>query len=541
MARPDRRPVPAARALALAAAGLIAASPATGAAVWLAGVDPVVRPHMAGAGPGDFEQLFQARAPWERAAKSVAVFKVSTQYLRSAPDAALGQMIGELKRRGIAMGFEALMMPKPGGCGAGVEGYSSPGDILAVAQRVKRLGGVLAYAAMDEPLSFGHVYQGPQACRAAVSDVAAGLAANVRALRQVFPDIRIGDIEPFSGPAAKGATVADILAFAAAYRTATGTPLAFFDADIDWSRLGDDDLAPLKAALHAAGIRFGVIFNGDPDDATDIAWTRHAEARFEAVEQRSDTAPDDAILQTWMVHPTHMLPESQPGTMTGLVLRYARPVTRLSLHRQGDALVGRLGDASGAPVAGAPITLWTREDSADRKITGRTLEGVVPAGAVRAIVALRINTESDGVGGGAITLGLSRYREGGGPITERDLLAGPVGDRRLTVTTGQVVARGAAPFAVTAGRPFTLETPFAASSGLGDAGYVALIFLGVDGREIHRVKIALTPGRQPSGQAITDSGGRFQIGRPTAGGKGAVIEAVYAGDGRLRGATAALR
>jgi hypothetical protein len=34
---------------------------------------------------------------------------------------------------------------------------------------------------------------------------------------------------------------------------------------------------------------------------------------------RRFTAPDDAVFQSWNDYPTHFLPETQPGTLTGVV------------------------------------------------------------------------------------------------------------------------------------------------------------------------------------------------------------------------------
>ena len=521
----------------LMALGLIGQAPTLRAAVWLAGVDPVVRSHWTAAGDSDFNAVFDAGAPWDRAARTVSVFKVSSQYLLNGSDEELRRMITALNQRGIPLAFEALMIPRRAACGQ-VEGYSNPGAIARAAQRVKRLGGTLAYAAMDEPLWFGHFDKSPAACQSSIDSVAEGVAENAKALRAIFPDVQIGDIEPFQGPGVDTLKPADIMTFAEAYRRATGTPLVFVHADLNWARHADAELKALKADLHGAGIRFGVIFDGDPNDPTDLAWTSHAEARFEDVEQQAAEKPDDAILQTWMVHPAHMLPESQPGTMTNLVLRYAREASRLSMGRDGDAVVGRLTTASAAPIGGAVIRLSIEDGRSATPVTHRTLQGVVPAGATAALVAVRVNTESQGIGGGEIALGRAQYREAGGLAIEREPLGPNDPGRPLAIARGQPLARAGPPFAVTPGRPYALDIPMGATAGLDAAGYVALIFRGVDGRELKRMEVPLTPSRRPLAEAHTDAEGRFRLATVPPSSNDLIVGAAYEGDERWRGCAA---
>jgi hypothetical protein len=126
--------------------------------------------------------------------------------------------------------------------------------------------------------------------------------------------------------------------WADAYRGAAGVPLAFLQADVQWDGPWRDQLTDLRARLLKQSIKFGIIYNGDVDDQTGLAWTRHTEQRFAEIEAAPALIPDQAVLQTWMAHPTHMLPETQPGTMTWLVNRYVAAETHLAVHRVGERL-----------------------------------------------------------------------------------------------------------------------------------------------------------------------------------------------------------
>ena len=94
---------------------------------------------------------------------------------------------------------------------------------------------------------------------------------------------------------------------------AAGEPLAFLHSDVVWSGAWRLPLALLAPRLQAAGIKRGVIYNGDPDDQSDLAWTSHAEQRFSTIEADRAISPAHAILQTWMPHPSHMLTGNPAG------------------------------------------------------------------------------------------------------------------------------------------------------------------------------------------------------------------------------------
>src|SRR6185437_11007740 len=104
-------------------------------------------------------------------------------------------------------------------------------------------------------------------------------------------------------------------------------------------------------------------------------------------------SPDHAILQTWMPHPSHMLLETQPVTMTWLVNRYLTGQTRLVLQRTGNRLQGELTDTAGHPLPAAQVTLSAQLLGEPGAPILHTRAGQVPPKAAAAILALRINAE----------------------------------------------------------------------------------------------------------------------------------------------------
>lgn len=279
----------------LAAALLIA--PAAQAETWLATVDqyagptsPIGRQYM---------ELFKSDAPW---GAGVQIFKTSTQFLHQASDSEITTLLTALRTRHVALAMEGLLLVESERCGRGVESYGGKGAVLKVAERVERLGGEIAYVTMDEPVWYGHVVTGGRHCHDSIESIAQQMAENVRALKAAFPAIKFGDTEPINGDKTAGRIDA-MLQFATAFKVATGEPISFIHADVTWQSPWHDQLAEWKARTHAAGLKFGVIFNGAPTDANDDAWVRRAADRYRAVMNDPAIAPDDAILQSWMPLP----------------------------------------------------------------------------------------------------------------------------------------------------------------------------------------------------------------------------------------------
>ena len=531
---------------AIAAGRCLAADPAE-PQVWLSGVDPYVRQAMK-ADASDYGELFRPDAPWRVAATHVGVFKTSTQWILNGPDQALEVMFKDLRERGIALAVEGLMLTRDNNqCGQGIEGYSSPGTIRRAAERIKALGGELAYIAMDEPAWFGHSFRGPQACQASLSYLARDVANTIRDVKTIFPNVKVGDIEPLP-QRSQADWIGTLIQWAAEFESAVGAPLAFFHADLDWVQSWEGDVSRLAKEFGARGINFGIIYDGNPGDPSDEAWTRNAEVHFDAVEGRLGIIPDQAILQTWMVHPTHMLPETTPGTMTNLVDRYARMRTTLKIQSQDGRLVGTLSDRAGHPLSAAPISIMAAEDGHSGALTIRESSGTVPQTAHSALLGLRLNTECDCSGSGEVGIGTISYADDGGGEAQRRLMnanatGGTNGDSRPEAPT-QFVATPSKPivlnsqsFPVSPGQTYRLKVPMRATSSAADAGYVSLVFLGPDGKEVRRDKIAISQGASRRAIVSTDRNGSFQYGgKPNI--QPEAIEAVFPGDDKFRAAIA---
>jgi hypothetical protein len=487
----------------------------------------------------DFTEFLQDGDAWHNAASRIHVMKMSTQFLSRAPDPVLRDLFALLRRHGISLGVEALMLTGHDGCGG--EGYSAPGQMAAVAERVKRLGGDLAYVAMDGPLWSGHISVLPHACRDPIQGIAAEVAAKAHAIRNIFPKAAIGDIEP-AGKSQPEDYLKQMAEWTRAYRDAFGEELGFVHADVQWSGPWETQLPLLAGQLRRNGIRFGIIYNGNPDDPSGEVWVEHAEQRFVAVEADPARVPDDAILQTWHPYPRKSLPESTLGTMTSLVDRYEALGTGLSLRVEGARLSGVLNDSDHAPLQDAMVDIFAggAPEIDPNKAAGP--RQVIPGGATSAVFGLRVNIECGCSVSSEIAVGAAEFRDDqSGTAIVRHLTnrrqhwsdGTGQGPTQVSADPRDSLLVNSDPFPVTEGHHFSFHVAVHVVSGSAtkSSGYVALIFLGSDGRELARQRIELVARTERIGTIETGDSGQFsiQVGRAKAS-SSPVYTAIFRGD-----------
>jgi hypothetical protein len=268
----------------------------------------------------EFASLFTPAAPWQETAAHIRVFEISGGAVRSAPEAELRGIVSDLARRQIALALGMSPLTGNERCGQGIEGYNAAGQPTYDSRRLQAAGGSAAYIVMDEPLYYGHVFSGQGACRSSITEIASDVAQKVKGVHSVFPEAKIGDIEPVGGGGLPW--LADLQQWFSAYRAATGEELGFFRADIQWNRPWHDDMQALSELLHRRGVALQVIYNGNA--RSDSVWIDEAAQRFKEYESGRRSLPYAVVFQCWTPNPTHVLPETDPQTLTGLVKRYVQ-------------------------------------------------------------------------------------------------------------------------------------------------------------------------------------------------------------------------
>jgi hypothetical protein len=302
---------------------VLAAWPARAAEpkAWISSNDPT---H---GGAADFWQMFAPNAPWQSAKQHVAVFSIDQNLVTNGPPDKLREFYAFLKENHIALAIGIGMLTWNEQCGKHVEGYVPPGGSDYVAKRIKWLGGELAYIGIDEAFWFGRYYSGANACHASVDALAADVAANFRAYQAVFPDVRLGDVEPLGPPPGgdrPGSSWAKTTqAWIDALQARTGTKLAFIHEDItDWRRPLPEYLPAVSDLAKANHIPFAPIFIAARGDTADGAWMASAEQNIDAIRALHIGSPDHLVFASWHVHPTKNLPETSPEAFTHLIVYY---------------------------------------------------------------------------------------------------------------------------------------------------------------------------------------------------------------------------
>lgn len=297
--------------------------------IWFAPLDQEFRPNLNGGGSVDYMDLFRPDAPWPNAASRVNVFNLNGWFIGHASDSDIQTAVSWLRQHRMKIATNLGLLTARETCGKGIEGYSSNYSLFVVS-RLKRLGGYLDYIQMDEPLWFGHEPEAaPTACHLSIEQVAQNVASSSQRIRAIFPEVKIGDVEPISN-FPRSDWLDHINDWASAYHTVTGQPLAFIAADVDWRKPWLQRARSMGVDLRQIGLRFGMIYNGSGRDKSDASWVTMAQQSFQTFEAEDAQRPDLAIFMSWMHYPIHVLPETSTTAMTHLINAYAeyRPCMR---------------------------------------------------------------------------------------------------------------------------------------------------------------------------------------------------------------------
>jgi hypothetical protein len=268
--------------------------------IWLGGMDPVTTADRERVGidpPGtyaanDFMDLFRPNAAWLRTASMIQVFGVSTQFLHRSSDDQLSTLINDLRRRHIALGWQAEIMADDLAhpCGAGIPGHTSNAVIRTAVGRVARLGGKIDYVYFDEPVAFGHykAMKKDTVCNYTIEELVRNIAPQIEVVKTAFPDVKFGDGEPVSG--ATIGRMDDNLQFAKEFFRQTGVRLSFMVADVLWfEKTFHSQLMEWRRRVHEAGMEYGV---------SRLFLTAMIIATFVAPAARSESGQPTA--QTWV-------------------------------------------------------------------------------------------------------------------------------------------------------------------------------------------------------------------------------------------------
>jgi hypothetical protein len=502
--------------------------------------------------------LYEPNAPWPMAASKVRVFEIYTSWLNQGSDADLKSFFQFLKQHDMALSVEFGILNQTDSCGAGIEGFAGGGAkaATAAAQKIERLGGELAYIAMDEPYWNGHIRSGSQQCKWTPAEIAKNAASTIAAFRAVFPEVAFGDIEPITETGDGGDLAQQYAEWAEAWRTTAGTPLGFFHADVVWRGKNVAILAKFARSLQQKNIPFGVIYNGEPNDLSDKMWLDNARRHFESFENGTNPLPSHVIFQSWNAYPKRLLPETNPESFTSLVLEYFKARTRfVGVTKTGATIAGRLHGDDDNPVAAGPVSVEALNTRAAGQYQ-QSINGNVPSSAVKMLVGWRINTECSCNGQADIVVSPARFESSEGGTQRIDLAAlgrypgdraqpmreraaGPATDSiHVKAAPGQALVANGQKVDVKGATPFTFTIPYAVNGSTTDAVSAHVIFFDATGKELVRYRLALVPQWTALAQSRTDPSGQFEIAlASSANNSETALRLVFAGDTTHRAVT----
>jgi hypothetical protein len=221
-----------------------------------------------------------------------------------------------------------------------VESFAGIEEGRLIARRIRAAGGAIHLLAMDEPYFFAHFYDGANACHWNPETIARGVDAYIRAMRDEFPGLIIGDTEPLAGVTQPS----DYTAWLTAFRSVAGYDLAFLHVDVDWARPHwPQEVKAIEDFGNAHGVPIGLIYTGNADDTIDEAWLAAAGERVKTYELESGGRPAHVLFQSWNDHPDRLLPESEANTFTHFIRQYFEDKSALGYPREGKGANVALG------------------------------------------------------------------------------------------------------------------------------------------------------------------------------------------------------
>ncbi len=274
-----------------------------------------------------FRALFTDPSEWAETRRAVDGLGYADHWLNSQfSDAELRAWLPQIARWGMRFGLEVGAVKPWGPTGEQAFAHDSKMWDRFIAD-----GGRIDQVAMDEPLKTS-LRQLHQDFDYAVEQTARFVAL----VRQRYPGIRIGDIEPYPG-----IPVEQLLAFVDAVQRRLAQwhvrGLDFFRVDVDWMhfRPGDPFEAPgwegvraLEAGCHQRGLRFSLIYWAADVPAmrrrgllTESTWEQGI-LQEGAAYQATGAVPDEMVIESWVSAPDRSVPETEPGTFTHSVLDF---------------------------------------------------------------------------------------------------------------------------------------------------------------------------------------------------------------------------
>ena len=312
------------------------------------------------------------------------------------------------------------------------------------------------------------------------------------------------------------------------FEKATGQKLAFMDVDVGWILPWTDIVGRFASEMKRRGIKFGLIYNGIDTDLSGETWVQNAIEHFESYENSGYPAPDAAIIQSWVQFPTHVLPETDSGSLTYVLRRYVEPKPIITAARSTQEISGSVVSGGGkTPIVDATVSLLSEYRLGEPEPSPHEIQGIVPTGAEFAIMSIRMNTECACDTNADVDISTLAFRQTSGGVTYEAPLRGwtfsgenqrSAGNNESTSPEFRIRSmiskefRADSPrFRVYADQPFQFSALYSLKSANEGGGLIVLRFLDASGKEIKRTYILFEKTWHLVSKTKTDLQGRFRI------------------------------
>ena len=281
-------------------------------------------------GRADWSRVFlQPDAPWPESLDHVQVIFADAADVNDLSEEELALVAARLRQHHLAFALGVLAQNWFGEakCGNGVEGYSDPASNARVVAKLQAAGIPVRSISMDEPLYFGHYYDGQNACLSSIDNVAERVSKILGLYLKAFPEASVIDTEPFPAISSHPSWQSDYQDWMIAFRAAVGRPLTALFIDINWpDARWEGSLGSIVSFAHRQSLRAGIIYWASPPGGADSndQWLESAVQNFTHIENGMGIVPDIAIFTSWSKFPERSITNSSGLGEDYLVQQYLR-------------------------------------------------------------------------------------------------------------------------------------------------------------------------------------------------------------------------
>jgi len=281
-------------------------------------------------GHGDWSRVFlQPNAPWPESLDHVRVIFAGAEDLNDLSQEELAQVAVRLQQHhmAFALGILAQNWFGEAKCGGGVEGYSDPAGNARVVAKLQAAGLRPRFISMDEPLYFGHYYDGQNACHSSLDDIAERVSKILGLYLKAFSNALVIDTEPFPAISGHPNWESDYKDWMTAFQAAIGQPISTLLIDINWpDARWEGSLGSIVSLAHRQSLRAGIIYwAAPPGGATsNEQWLDSAAQNFTRIERGMGLVPDIAMFTSWSKFPERSITDSNGLGEDYLVQQYVR-------------------------------------------------------------------------------------------------------------------------------------------------------------------------------------------------------------------------